>query len=719
MVRAFLSSVLLTATHAEWYDGIAGIQVLSPGDNLDWWGFYGSMRGAQWSEERHAILLKAGAYPDAQIGVGYYTSVMGVGATRNDVTVNSVYALDLNDDGSGGGATQNFWRSVEGLTTTADSNMWATSQACPVRRVNFEGSLRLSDKHATSWSSGGFIANTHIGGGLDCGSQQQFYFRNTEFDQGTQCGGLINGAFVGTLGEGQQDPTHVSSFGEVERMAEKPFLVEESGQWHIAVPNYQTYSRGIIDDTDLLEKIPMDQVHVAKDGDSAASINTAIQGKRALLLTPGFYALEGPIRVSDPNFVVLGIGYPTLVATGGSALIIEESATEARVAAILVDAGIPVGESVSPALVHWQGAGGVLSDMFARTGAFKYERGSKGSCMATRTDAMVQLDGDNLVVDNTWLWHADHDDCSPHWPDTLSDGCYTGYGLLVQGEDVSVHGLKVEHVYKDHVHWKGERGRMVFLQEELPYHQLDFGSNGNVGYRVADTVTTHTAYALGVYIVGVCGNMRNVTAISAPNTASLNNMVAWDNGADVSAFSAILCHAGNCSTGECYGDKCRLQKVPEPAPKYGDTVLISSQHSMKCLQLVGKSDSDGTLVETATCNEGNMYQHWMYVDGQIMHVTQDGRKLCLDDPQTTHPWRGDKLKVYTCSGSSLQQWTYDHLVGNVNLGTPGSTTFCMDLTDGGFEDGTPVQIWNCDKTGGFKNQKWHARTIEVGTVLSV
>jgi len=704
MVRLLSLPCLFSSASAAWYDGIAGIQVLSPEDYKDWWGFYSSMREAQWSEERHAILLKAGEYPNAEIGVGYYTSIMGVGKTRADVTVSSVYALDLYADGGGGGATQNFWRSVEGLTSTAESNMWATSQACPMRRMALEGNLRLSDTGPTSWSSGGFLADVHIKGGVTCGTQQQFFFRNTEFDEGTDCGGLINGAYVGTLNEGEQDPTHVTQIQSLELMAEKPFLVEDYGQWHIAVPNYRTSSSGIGDDTNVAQ-IPMDDVHVAKDGDSASTINAAIQGKKALLLTPGFYALEEAIRVSNPNFVVLGIGYPTLVANGGSALVIEESATDVRIAAILIDAGVPVGASSAPALLHWQGVGGVLSDIFTRVGAFAYERGSKESCMATRTDAHLQLDGDNVIVDNTWLWHADHDDCN-----TASDNCDSGYGLLVQGSGVSVYDLKVEHVYKDHVYWKGENGKMIFLQEELPYHQLSYGSDGNVGYRVADTVTVHSAYAMGIYIVGVCGNMKNVTAISAPDTASLHNMVAWDNGADVSAFDAILCHGDICTKGNCAGSFCRLQNTPQPMPHVGDTVLISSVDSLKCLELKDGEEADGTLVEVSACN-GDQRQQWQYIDNQIRHNTQDGRQLCLGDPQATHPYNGDKLKVYKCDGSSSQLWTYDHLVGSATFGSPGSTTFCMDLTDGSLSDNTPVQIWDCDRYGGYKNQRWNARKV--------
>lgn len=36
--------------------------------------------------------------------------------------------------------------------------------------------------------------------------------------------------------------------------------------------------------------------------------------KRGLLLTPGIYELSTPIVIMNPGFVVLGLGFPTLVA---------------------------------------------------------------------------------------------------------------------------------------------------------------------------------------------------------------------------------------------------------------------------------------------------------------------------------------------------------------------------------------------------------------------
>ena len=60
-------------------------------------------------------------------------------------------------------ATCNFWRTVENLTVvpTNGTNVWAVSQAAPLRRTHIRGDLHLS---SGGWSSGGFIADCRIDG---------------------------------------------------------------------------------------------------------------------------------------------------------------------------------------------------------------------------------------------------------------------------------------------------------------------------------------------------------------------------------------------------------------------------------------------------------------------------------------------------------------------------------------------------------------------------
>ena len=159
---------------APWYDGIQAVKVFAPGDAVEQfaWNLYNTTSTAQFGSARHALLLKAGKY-SAQIPVGFYTSLIGVGASARDVTVESFYTLD---DPQVGNACDNFWRSVEGLTATMTSQdiTWAASQAAPLRRVHVLGSLTLSEEGpGTHWSSGGFLADSIIEGSLKMGTQQQ------------------------------------------------------------------------------------------------------------------------------------------------------------------------------------------------------------------------------------------------------------------------------------------------------------------------------------------------------------------------------------------------------------------------------------------------------------------------------------------------------------------------------------------------------------------
>jgi hypothetical protein len=77
----------------------------------------------------------------------------------------------------------------------------------------------------------------------------------------------------------------------------------------------------------------------------------------------------------------------------------------------------------------------------------------------------------------------------------------------VEGEDVTIYGLFVEHTQKHQTLWMGERGRVYFYQSEMPYDppsQEAWRSStvdGYASYKVADTVQDHEAWGLGVYHV--------------------------------------------------------------------------------------------------------------------------------------------------------------------------------------------------------------------------
>uniref|UniRef100_A0A7S4GL43 Uncharacterized protein n=1 Tax=Oxyrrhis marina TaxID=2969 RepID=A0A7S4GL43_OXYMA len=535
---------LVAAVAGEWYDGIDSIRVFGPGDNPgpELWDLYNKMHDAQFSSERHAILLKSGTYSNLEIGVGYYTAIYGVGATDKDVKFSSFFTLD----GKVGGATQNFWRSVEGVTVTNPSITWACSQACPVRRSTIEGEFWLSEPGPPHWSSGGYVSDLTVNGQVHVGTQQQFFFRNSEFGGGVDyTTGGWNFVFVGVEGAPTSSTTDkkymVSNAQSAPIIAEKPYLVEENGSWSIAVPEAQTNLVGRA--PAATRRIAMQDVFVARVGDTAATITEGIRGKKALLFTPGTYGLSEVITIDQTGFVVLGIGFPTLVpvATNSALLITAEGA---HVAGLLLEAGTPKDAGETRPLLRWSGPKGSLSDIFARVGSFSYETDFKASCLVPRADVHVQIDGSEVTVDNTWLWHADHDDCGGK-----SDDAFSGHGFLVTGSDVRVHGLKVEHTMKDLVSWQGERGEVYFFQSELPYDDPEFAG---VGYHVAPEVQQHTAMGVGVYIVGA---LTVATGVRVPPTASMTHVFAWCITGAETQFGSVMCTSEGSS--QCYkGDQC-------------------------------------------------------------------------------------------------------------------------------------------------------------------
>jgi hypothetical protein len=65
--------------------------------------------------------------------------------------------------------------------------------------------------------------------------------------------------------------------------------------------------------------------------------------------------------------------------------------------------------------------------------------------------------------------------------------------------------------------------------------------------------------------------------------------------------------------------------------------------------------------------------------------------LCLDDRSaSTTP--GNPVQVYTCNGTSAQQWTYE---SNGTIQTLGE---CLDVTAAGTANGTLVDLYTCNGT---------------------
>jgi hypothetical protein len=286
--------------------------------------------------------------------------------------------------------------------------------------------------------------------------------------------------------------------------------------------------------------IPLNRFYIAHPGaDTPATMNAALAAGKNLLLTPGIYELTEPIHLTRADAVVMGLGFATLKPVKGTAALTTADADGITIAGLLFDAG----EQLSPALLEVGPSGSkasharnpiLLSDVFFRV----------GGAGAGSVHVNLEVNANDTIIDHTWIWRADHGK-GVGWTQNLSDN-----GLVVNGNNVTAYGLFVEHHQQYQVLWNGNGGRTYFYQSEIPYDPPDQASwtsgvdadgkpvNGWASYKVADSVTTHEAWGLGIYSVFRHPNVVLSRAIEAPKTPNVkfHDMitVALDNLGEIS-----------------------------------------------------------------------------------------------------------------------------------------------------------------------------------------
>lgn len=491
---------------------------------------YSQQRTNQFGNNRYALLFKPGNYPSTYVNVGFYTHVAGLGPRPDDTHINGTIQVDAS--WFNGNATQNFWRSVENisLTPSGGTSMWAVSQAAPMRRMHVKGNLALADNGG--WSSGGFMSDTLVDGEVNSQSQQQWLARNSQWNHWASA--VWNMVFVGNVNSpvaSFPNPPN-TTIAQTPKVREKPFLtVDAAGNYSVFVPALRTNSQGITwtNGAGPGVSLPISQFHIAKANvDTAATINAALAQGKHLLLTPGVYNLTDTVRVNNANTVVLGLGLATIIPTTGKAAMTVADVDGVSIAGVLFDAGV----SNSPVLLDVGPVGSntrhivnptVLFDVFARVGG-----ASQGKATIS-----VRINSHDVIGDNLWIWRADHGEegaVTHGWTINPAD-----YGLIVNGSDVLIYGLAVEHYQKYQTLWNGERGKVYFYQSEAPYdvptqaQWMDGNKNGYASYKVADHVTSHEAWGVGVYCYfNVNPNIKLHNAFEVPasglNGGMLHNM---------------------------------------------------------------------------------------------------------------------------------------------------------------------------------------------------
>ena len=218
---------------------------------------------------------------------------------------------------------------------------------------------------------------------------------------------------------------------------------------------------------------------------------------------------------------MLGLGLATLVSNGGDTILQTADVNGIRIGGLIFDAGttnssvlVQIGPSGSSASHASDPT--VLSDVFARIGGATTGK-------ATQT---LQVNSDNVIGDDLWLWRADHGNSGTvGW--TVNTAAN---GLVVNGTNVTMYGLAVEHYQAVQVQWNGNGGADYFYQSEMPYDPpsqsawMDGSSDGYPSIAVASGVTSFQAYGLGVY----CYFDVNPSEISANAlTSPTSSGVQW------------------------------------------------------------------------------------------------------------------------------------------------------------------------------------------------
>ena len=506
---------------------------------------YAQQKSAQFGAGRYALLFKPGAYA-VDVNVGFYTHVAGLGLQPSAVSItSSIYA------GLHGNATTNFWRGVENVNAVPKSgtDTWAVSQGTFYRRNYLLGNLNLSDG---GYSSGGFIADCQLTGQVDSGTQQQWITRNSVVGQ--WLGSNWNIVFVGDENAPATSFPYppYTNVQDAPLLREKPFLyIDSRGDYQVFVPAVRTSARGLswFAQKPQGRSIPISQFFIAHEGDTATELNAALAQGKHLLLTPASYSIAQPLQITHPDTVVLGLGYATLQADNGAIALDVADVDGVQIAGVLIEAGT----TASPALVRVGGAQPTgrrhnqnpigLFDVFVRIGGAR----------PGKAEQTMVINSADVILDNIWLWRADHGTGVGWTQNTVDEG------LVVGGSDVVAYGLFVEHHQKAQVVWTGERGRTYFFQNEMPYDPpsqsawMDGTTRGYPAYQVASGVHTHEAWGLGSYCIFFSDpSIVADSAFSVPSRpgVKLHSMITFSLGGGVGTIAHVVNNTGGPSNAD-------------------------------------------------------------------------------------------------------------------------------------------------------------------------
>ncbi|MDQ2904749.1 MAG: adenylyl cyclase, partial [Chloroflexota bacterium] len=247
--------------------------------------------------------------------------------------------------------------------------------------------------------------------------------------------------------------------------------------------------------------ISIKKFFIAHPGTPVLLINIALAFGLNLILTPGVYHLNQSIRVTRPDTVVLGLGFPTLIPDNGNVSMKVDSSRGVSLSGLLFDAG----PKNSPVLLQvgedHEGDSQARSDNDASDPTALQDVFFRiGGAQAGKATTSLIVNSNNTILDDIWAWRADHGN-GVGWTVNTADT-----GLIVNADNVTAYGLFVEHYQKYEVIWRGNGGTVIFFQNEMPYDPPSQaawmeapGVPGWAAFKVTDNVTSFSGYGMGSY----------------------------------------------------------------------------------------------------------------------------------------------------------------------------------------------------------------------------
>lgn len=518
---------------------------------------YKKQESNQFGDERYALLFKSGKYDKSlSVKVGFYTQVSGLGIEPTDTNINQLW---VDAKWMGTNATCNFWRSAENFSINKYC-MWANSQAVSLRRVNSSDGIVLSD--GEGWSSGGFIADSNFARTVSSGSQQQYLCRNNQWNNWEN--GVWNMVFVGQetysnpSGEWPYAPYTVVEESPV--VQEKPYICYDNDKGYgVMVPKLRKNAQGISWENGVTGTFySLNTFYIANpDKDNSKTLNKALADGKNILFTPGIYNIEETLKVTKKDTIIYGMGLATLEASKGNVVMNVSDEDGIKVCGLLFDAGekesttlLQVGDKKTK-VSHGNNPLS-FSDVYFRVGGGKY---------AGKVKNCVTINSNNVIGDNFWVWRADHS-TNVGWDVNTATN-----GIIINGDNVTMYGLFVEHFKEYQTIWNGENGKLFFYQSELPYDvpkQKNYKShngkvNGYASIKVADSVKKFESYGIGVYCYNRDSDIDIASAVEVPDRKGVklhNTCTVKLNGQG--QISHIINKSG--TTTENLGNACRIRE---------------------------------------------------------------------------------------------------------------------------------------------------------------